>query len=45
MYESSGYYYRDEIGYNEEGDEENYYGSDDDDFEGERLFVDNINNS
>ncbi|KAF3569392.1 hypothetical protein DY000_02018979 [Brassica cretica] len=45
LHESSGYYYRDETGYNEEGDEENYYGSDDDDFEGERLSVDNTNNS
>ncbi|KAL0647908.1 hypothetical protein Bca4012_046199 [Brassica carinata] len=45
LHESSGYYYRDETGYNEEGDEENYYGSDDDNFEGERLSVDNTNNS
>lgn len=42
LHESSGYYYRDETGYNEE---ENYYGSDYDDSEGERLSVDNTNNS
>lgn len=46
LHESSGYYNTYETGYNEEDEEtgEYYYGSDDGDFEDDRLSADNTNN-